>query len=66
MLVGNHNIVKGGKFWLWGANSGWPTKILTDTAGHYIELMQGAYSDNQPDYTWITPYEIKNFSQYWY
>ena len=59
MLVGNHNIVKGGKFWLWGANSGWPTKILTDTAGHYIELMQGAYSDNQPDYTWIPPTKSK-------
>lgn len=66
MLVGNHNIVKGGKFWLWGANSGWPTKILTDTAGHYIELMQGAYSDNQPDYTWTYPYEVKSFSQFWY
>lgn len=66
MLVGNHNIVKGGKFWLWGANSGWATKILTDTAGHYIELMQGAYSDNQPDYTWIYPYEVKSFSQFWY
>ena len=66
MLVGNHHIIKGGKFWSWGPNSGWPTKILTDTAGHYIELMSGAYSDNQPDYNWTYPYETKTFSQYWY
>ncbi|MDR1683636.1 MAG: DUF5107 domain-containing protein [Candidatus Symbiothrix sp.] len=66
MLVGNHNIVKGGKFWLWGPNSEWDTKILTDNAGHYCELMSGAYSDNQPDYNWLRPYEVKQFSQYWY
>ncbi|MDR1720109.1 MAG: DUF5107 domain-containing protein [Dysgonamonadaceae bacterium] len=66
MLVGNHHIVKGGKFWSWGPNAGWDTKILTDHAGHYIELMAGAYSDNQPDYNWTYPYEVKTFSQYWY
>ncbi len=66
MLTGNHNIIKGGKFWLWGPNSEWDTKILTDDSGHYIELMVGAYSDNQPDYNWNFPYETKQFSQYWY
>lgn len=66
MLTGNHNIIKGGKFWSWGPNSKWDTKILTDNAGHYIELMAGAYSDNQPDYNWNFPYETKEFSQYWY
>ncbi len=66
MLVGNHNIIKGGKFWSWGPNSGWDTHILTDHAGHYIELMTGAYSDNQPDYSWMYPYEVKTFSQYFY
>lgn len=66
MLTGNHNINKGGKFWSWGPNSKWDTKILTENAGHYIELMQGAYSDNQPDYNWNFPYETKEFSQYWY
>lgn len=66
MLTGNHNIIKGGKFWLWGPNSEWDTRILTDTSGHYIELMVGAYSDNQPDYNWNFPYETKSFSQYWY
>ena len=28
--------------------------------------MVGAFSDNQPDYTWIRPYETKTWKQYWY
>jgi len=41
-------------------------KILTDEDGPYIELMVGAYSDNQPDYSWLQPGEVKSFSMYWY
>jgi tetratricopeptide (TPR) repeat protein len=41
-------------------------KILTDDDGPYIELMAGAYSDNQPDYSWLQPYETKSFQMYWY
>ena len=41
-------------------------KILSDKDGHYLELMVGAYSDNQPDYSWINPGEIREFSQIWY
>lgn len=66
MLTANHHIVKGGKFWLWGPNSEWDTKILTDNSGHYCELMVGAYSDNQPDYNWSNPYEVKQFTHHWY
>ena len=66
ILTANHNINKGGKFWLWGPNSMWDTRILTDSDGHYIELMMGAYSDNQPDYSWIAPYEVKEFTQYYW
>ncbi len=66
MLVGNHYIFKGGKFWTWGPNSEWDTKILTENAGHYIELMTGAYSDNQPDYCWLKTGEVKTFTQYYY
>jgi len=66
MMYANRHISAGGKFWSWGPNSGWPTKVLTDTAGHYIELMMGAYSDNQPDYNWTLPYEVKSFTQYYY
>ena len=28
--------------------------------------MTGVYTDNQPDFTWIAPYETKEFEQYWY
>jgi len=28
--------------------------------------MAGAYSDNQPDYSWIQPYEVKIIKEYWY
>lgn len=66
LMVANRHISPGGKFWLWGPNSGWPTKILTDGAGHYVELMMGAYSDNQPDYNWIYPCETKTFTQWYY
>ena len=41
-------------------------KILTDDDGPYIELMAGAYSDNQPDYSWLQPGETKSFRMYWY
>jgi tetratricopeptide (TPR) repeat protein len=66
IMVGNHHINKGAKFWTWGPNSEWDSKILTDNAGHYIELMMGAYSDNQPDYTWLNTTEVKSFTQYFY
>jgi len=26
----------------------------------------GAYSDNQPDYTWLQPFDVKSFSMNWY
>jgi len=66
--VGNHNIVKGAKLWEWGPGElaqMWD-KVLTDTDGPYAEIMVGAYSDNQPDYSWIAPYETKTITQYWY
>lgn len=66
MVVGNPHIVKGAKLWEWGKGSVWDTKVLTDNDGPYAELMSGAYSDNQPDYSWIKPYEFKNFKQFWF
>jgi tetratricopeptide (TPR) repeat protein len=68
MSVADHHIVPGKKLWTWGNGpSGrmWD-KILTDDDGPYIELMVGAYSDNQPDYSWMQPYEVKSFKEYWY
>ncbi len=69
MLAANRHINKGGKFWTWGhMNYGhaWDCVTLTDSDGPYVELMTGAYSDNQPDYCWINPHETKEFTAYWY
>jgi tetratricopeptide (TPR) repeat protein len=68
LSVADHHIVPGKKLWTWGNGQRgrmWD-KILTDEDGPYIELMVGAYSDNQPDYSWLFPYEVKSFSMYWY
>jgi tetratricopeptide (TPR) repeat protein len=66
--IGDHNIVKGAKLWEWGSGPrGQATEArLTETDGPYVEIMTGAFSDNQPDYSWIRPYEVKTFRQYWY
>lgn len=37
---------------------------MTDHDGPYIELMTGVYTDNQPDFSWLQPYEEKSFTQY--
>jgi tetratricopeptide (TPR) repeat protein len=68
MSFADHEIVPGKKFWTWGNGPRgrmWD-KILTDSDGPYIELMVGGYSDNQPDYSWLQPYETKSFEMYWY
>ena len=68
MSFADHHIIPGKKFWTWGNGPRgrmWD-KILTDTDGPYIELMVGAYSDNQPDYSWLQPFETKSFEMYWY
>jgi tetratricopeptide (TPR) repeat protein len=66
--IGDHNIIKGAKLWEWGSGeAGQATEArLTDGSGPYVEIMVGAFSDNQPDYSWIRPYEVKTFRQYWY
>lgn len=68
MSIADHHIVPGKKFWTWGNGPRgrmWDN-ILTDTDGPYIELMVGAYSDNQPDYSWLQPFETRSFQMYWY
>jgi tetratricopeptide (TPR) repeat protein len=66
--VGDHHVVCGAKLWEWspGPNGRMWDKILTDSDGPYAELMVGAWSDNQPDYSWIGPHEVKTFTQVWY
>ncbi len=68
MSVADHHLVPGKKFWTWGngARGRMWDKILTDNDGPYIELMTGAYSDNQPDYSWMQPFEERAFTMHWY
>ncbi|WNR42684.1 DUF5107 domain-containing protein [Paenibacillus roseipurpureus] len=64
--VANHHISPGKKQWTWGNGEfgqAWD-RNLTDEDGPYIELMTGVYTDNQPDFTWLQPYEEKSFKQY--
>ncbi len=67
-FVGDHTVTPGKKLWTWGTGSEgalWE-KILTDEDGPYLELMFGSFSDNQPDYSWIKPSELKTVTQSWY
>ncbi|MFV0381170.1 MAG: DUF5107 domain-containing protein [Breznakia sp.] len=64
--VADHHISPGKKQWTWGCGDfgkAWDHN-LTDEDGPYIELMTGVYTDNQPDFTWLKPYEEKSFKQY--
>ncbi|MFC5529197.1 DUF5107 domain-containing protein [Cohnella yongneupensis] len=64
--VANHHVSPGKKQWTWGNGEfgqAWD-RNLTDEDGPYIELMTGVYTDNQPDFTWLQPYEEKSFKQY--
>lgn len=64
--VADHHISPGKKQWTWGNGDfgkAWD-RNLTDEDGPYIELMTGVYTDNQPDFTWLKPFEEKIFKQY--
>ena len=66
--VSNRHITVGKKFFLWGnfpEAHVWDT-VLTDSDGPYLELMVGCWSDNQPDYSWIAPYETRKVEQFWF
>ncbi len=64
--VADHHIAPGKKQWTWGCGEFGQTwdKNLTDEDGPYIELMTGVFTDNQPDFSWLQPYEEKTFVQY--
>ena len=69
--VASHHFSPGKKQWTWGNGDfgrAWD-RNLTDKDDKgifrpYIELMAGVYTENQPDFTWLMPYEEKQFFQY--
>ncbi len=64
----NVHVMPGKKLWTWGSGpSGriWED-ILSDGGGPYFEPQAGAWSDNQPDYHWMAPHEVKTAHDYWY
>jgi len=66
--VANRHLSPGKKLFTWGYNQLSRTweRALTDTDGAYAELMAGSFSDNQPDFAWLEPFETKTFTQSWY
>ncbi len=64
--VADHHVSPGKKQWTLGCGDfgkAWD-RNLTDANGPYIELMTGMFCDNQPDFTWLKPFEEKTFTQY--
>lgn len=64
--VADHHLSPGKKQWTWGNGDfgfAWD-RNLTDEDGPYIELMTGVFTDNQPDFSWLQPNEVKSFEQY--
>ncbi|MCR5791139.1 MAG: DUF5107 domain-containing protein [Lachnospiraceae bacterium] len=64
--VADHHYSPGKKQWTWGNGDfgkAWD-RNLTDADGPYIELMTGVYTENQPDFSWLKPFEEKTFRQY--
>lgn len=64
--IADHHLSPGKKQWTWGNGDfgrAWD-RNLTDENGPYIELMTGMFTDNQPDFTFLKPYEEKTFLQY--
>jgi tetratricopeptide (TPR) repeat protein len=66
--VANRHIAPGKKQWTWGNHEfGWAwDRELTDRNGPYVELMAGVYTDNQPDFSYLAPFETRTFSQFWW
>lgn len=66
--VADHALAPGKKFFTWGTGpegQRW-SAALTDDDGPYLELMAGAWSDNQPDYSWMQPGETREWKHWWY
>ena len=69
--VASHHFSPGKKQWTWGNGDfgrAWDRNLTDPYKGKgfrpYIELMAGIYTENQPDFSWLMPYEEKQFTQY--
>ena len=65
--VASHHYSPGKKQWTWGNGDfgrAWDRNLTDSPFRPYIELMAGVYTENQPDFTWLMPYEEKQFVQY--
>jgi len=69
--VASHHYSPGKKQWTWGNGDfgrAWDRNLTDEDAKGvfrpYIELMAGVYTENQPDFSWLMPYEEKQFVQY--
>ena len=69
--VASHHYSPGKKQWTWGNGDfgrAWDRNLTDEYEGKgfrpYIELMAGVYTENQPDFAWLMPYEEKQFVQY--
>jgi hypothetical protein len=66
--VADHHDAPGKKLWTWGNAAfgrAWERE-LTDEDGPYVEIMAGVFTDNQPDFSWLHPFETRIFTQSWY
>ncbi|MFC4628484.1 DUF5107 domain-containing protein [Promicromonospora alba] len=66
--VADRALSPGKKQWTWGNapfGHAWDEN-LADDGSHYVELMAGVFTDNQPDFAHLAPGETKVFSQFWY
>ena len=66
--IADHHFAPGKKQWTWGNHEfgyAWD-RNLSDDEAPYIELMAGVFTDNQPDFSFLQPFETKSWSQYWY
>lgn len=66
--VADHHVVPGKKQWVWGCGDfgqAWD-RNLTEQDGPYAELMCGVFADNQPDFSWLQPFEEKEVKQFFF
>ena len=69
--VASRHYSPGKKQWTWGNGDfgrAWDRNLTDEYEDKgfrpYIELMAGVYTENQPDFAWLMPYEEKQFVQY--